>query len=108
NAAHLKHDKDLNALRERADFAKLVTMLEAPQGSPRLDTESKRSTQMNPSTRAQVLRETDQSKEHPEHPRGDTVPHGLRSMEQNLPRGPGESSHPDKGIFEAFVGGTGI
>jgi serine/threonine protein kinase len=28
NAAHLKQDKDLDALRDRADFTKLVTMLE--------------------------------------------------------------------------------
>ena len=29
NAAYLKRDRDLNALRDRADFAKLVTRLEA-------------------------------------------------------------------------------
>jgi hypothetical protein len=28
NAAHMKQDKDLDALRDRADFTKLVTMLQ--------------------------------------------------------------------------------
>jgi tetratricopeptide (TPR) repeat protein len=31
NAAHMKQDRDLDALRDRADFAKLVTMVEGPR-----------------------------------------------------------------------------
>jgi hypothetical protein len=63
---------------------------------------------MNPSTRSEVLPETDHVQEHRGNPGVDTVPPGLCSDEQTLSRNPVGPYVPDEADFETFVGGAGI
>ena len=63
---------------------------------------------MNPSTRSEVLSETDQGKEHCGNPIVDTVQQELCSNEQTPPWDPLGPYVPDEGAFETFVGGAGI
>ena len=63
---------------------------------------------MNPSTRAEVLSETDRGKDQRGYPLVDSVPQELCSNVQTPPWNPPGPNVPDEGAFESLVGGAGI
>jgi hypothetical protein len=62
---------------------------------------------MNTSERYNVLRETDQVKEHGGDPSMDAVPQELCSDEQNSPRKANGPSDLDEGAYDSLAGGAG-
>jgi hypothetical protein len=64
--------------------------------------------QMNGSAYSEVLRETDQVKEHRGNPGVDTAPQEVCFNEEAPPRNPVRPCAPDEGAFETFIGGEGI
>jgi hypothetical protein len=64
--------------------------------------------QMTTTERSEVLRETEQGKEHRGNPGVDPVPQEFCANDQNPPWDPSGSHVPGEGAFETFVGGAGI
>jgi hypothetical protein len=105
NAGHVKQDKDLDALRDRADFPKLVTVLEGARDRTR---NRRGGMEMNVPARPEVLRGTDHVQERRGDPGVDTVLQELCPNEQASPRDLLGPYVPDEGAFETSVGGAGI
>jgi hypothetical protein len=64
--------------------------------------------QMNPSTRAEVLSETDRGKDQRGYPLVDSVPQELCSNERTPPRNLSGRFVPDERALETFADGAGI
>src|SRR5262249_39801411 len=104
NAAHLKQDSDLDALRDRADFATLVTQLESIRDCIR----NRGGMQMNSSTRGTVLRATDQVQEPVGKPSVDALLQERCSNAQTPACNHALPCVPDEGVRDTFVDGAGI
>jgi hypothetical protein len=91
-------------LRDRADFTKLVPVLEGVRDWPR---NREGGTQMKASRRSEVLRETDHGQEHLANPSVHTMQE-LPSDWQTPPHNLVGPHVPDESTSETFAGGAGI